>query len=102
MEDFPTALHYDIFQGGVRTRVDLTQDILREYELSPDIFKTPLDISLAVSILDFEAAVAASQDRSLWQEHTNYLESQAVFRLIYEILAHMSVTAKPEKRAVHE
>ena len=102
VEDFPTALHYDIFQGGVRTRVDLTQDILREYALSPDIFKTPLDISLAVSILDFEAAVAASQDRSLWQEHTNYLESQAVFRLIYEILAHMSVTAKPEKRAVHE
>ena len=81
---------------------DGSPDILREYELSPDIFKTPLDISLAVSILDFEAAVAASQDRSLWQEHTNYLESQAVFRLIYEILAHISVTARPEMRTVQQ
>ena len=92
VEDFPTALHYDVYRNGVKTRVDLTGDILREYELSPDIFKTPLDISLAVEILDFEAAVARScQDRSGLEDLTNYQESLAVFRLIYEILAHLSV-----------
>ena len=92
VEDFPTALHYDVYHNGDKTRVDLTEEILREYELSPEIFKSPLDISLAVEILDFEAAVAAGEPvRSGQEEFTNYQESLAVFRLIYEILAHMSV-----------
>ncbi len=88
ISDFARSSICNIFSPNAEPVIkDMRLEILEKYGLVPQDFIGYRDITLALEVLDFEAAVSAGYERCYAENLTHYEESKAVTRLIAEIFA---------------